>query len=84
MKKLKEDVGHDGLKDIHKCIMERMKTDKAWKDEAKWHNGKNFEETMTKWMAAIEEGDEEKLHVMLNENYKNVPDPVFSRWTSGE
>ena len=84
MKKLKEDVGHDGLNDIHKCIMERMKTDKAWKDEAKWHNGKNFEETMTKWMAAIEEGDEEKLHVMLNENYKNVPDHVFSRWTSGE
>eukprot|EP00984_Skeletonema_dohrnii_P027668 scaffold17306_cov113-Skeletonema_dohrnii-CCMP3373.AAC.1 len=47
MKKLKEDVGHDGLKDIHKCIMERMETDKAWKAEAKWHNKNNFEETMT-------------------------------------
>jgi len=84
MKKLKEDVGNDGLKEIHEEIVKKLKTDKAWKDEAMWQNKDNFEATITSLMTAIEDGDEEKLQEAMSAHYKNVTDPVFSRWTSGE
>ena len=84
MKKMNEDVGNDGLKEIHECIVERMKTNQAWKNEANWQNRDNFEVFMTTMMDAIEDDDEEKLLCVLEENYKNVQDTVFSRWMSGE
>ena len=61
-----------------------MKTNQAWKNEANWQNRDNFEVFMTTMMDAIEDDDEEKLLCVLEEHYKNVQDPVFSRWMSGE
>jgi len=80
IKRLKEELDSKGLDELMGLVLDEIKTNERWKNEASWQNKDGLSALFGSLDGEIADDDIDEISLL----FRGIQEPVFSRWATGK
>jgi len=84
IKRLKEELDSKGLDELMGLVLDEIKTNERWKNEASWQNKDGLSALFGSLDDEIDDDDIDEIEAEISRLFRGVQEPVFSRWATGK
>jgi len=84
IKRLKEELDSKGLDELMGLVLDEIKTNERWKNEASWQNKDGLSALFGSLDGEIDDEIDDDDIDEIERLFRGVQEPVFSRWATGK